>query len=69
DVEVNRLEDGGEGIFYSCFFHPDCSKLNGLKIEEIETILKSMAWRHITKTREITMDMRLPSIKERQYIF
>lgn len=69
DVEVNRLEDGGEGIFYSCFYHPDCSKLKDSRIEDIEVILKSQAKRHITKTREITIDMRLPSIKERQYIF
>lgn len=68
DVEINRLEDGGEGIFYSCFYHPDCSKLRGIRIEDIEVILKSQAKRHITKTREITMDMKLPSIRERQYI-
>jgi NDP-sugar pyrophosphorylase family protein len=68
DVEVNRTEEGDEGIFYSCFFHPDCIRLKGSRIEDVETILKSQAKRHITKTREITMDMRLPSIGQRQYI-
>ncbi len=68
DAEINRLGDGGEGIFYSCFFHPDCSKLKGLRIEDVETVLRSQAKRHITKTREITMDMKLPSIKEKQYL-
>ncbi|MCX7959919.1 MAG: hypothetical protein N3B13_12830, partial [Deltaproteobacteria bacterium] len=68
DAEINRLQDGGEGIFYSCFFHPDCSKLKGIRIEEAEIILKSQAVRHITKTREINMDMKLPSIREKQYL-
>ncbi len=68
DVEIDRLEDGKEGIFYSCFYHPDCQKLRGTELKNIETILKSQAKRHITKTREITMDMRLPSIKEKQYL-
>lgn len=68
DVEVNRLKDGREGIFYSCFYHPDCRRLRGAGLENIETVLKSQAVRHITKTREITVDMQLPSIKERQYI-
>jgi len=67
DVEISRVEDGKEGIFYSCFYHPDCSKLKGIKIEEVESVLKNQATRHITNTREITMDMRLPSIRGRQY--
>ncbi|MCX7942920.1 MAG: hypothetical protein N2746_00190 [Deltaproteobacteria bacterium] len=68
DVEIGRLEDGREGIFFSCFYHPECSKLKGIRVENIEADLKGLARRHITKTREITIDMKLPSIGDKQFV-
>ncbi len=68
DVEINRLEDGSEGIFYSCFYSPDCERLKDMDIKDVEIFLKGVANRHITKTREITIDMKLPSIKDKKYI-